>query len=256
MLILAPSKGQNFDSLVPDSPSTIPELIDNTEVLVSSLRKFDVAGLCELMGVSEKIAQQNVDRFAGFSLPFSTANAKQALFAFTGDVYQQINVEEYSEKELAFAQTNLRILSGLYGCLRPLDLMQPYRLEMKTKLATIRGRDLYAFWGNRITEALNKAINDSEQSFLLNLASTEYVRAIKTATLKVPVIEVIFREIKEGKSRTIAIHAKRARGMMTDFIIRNHLTRVEDIKTFAGGGYTFAPALSEEQKWVYTRPQP
>lgn len=255
MLILAPSKGQNFDQPPQSATATIPELIDSTEILITALRKFDTPGICKLMGVSEKIAQQNVERFASFSLPFSTTNSRQALFAFTGDVYQQIEVEHYTGKELAFAQDNLRILSGLYGCLRPLDLMQPYRLEMKTKISTRRGRDLYAFWGNRITKALNNAISNSDQPFLLNLASTEYFKAIKKAELTVPVIEVIFRETKEGQSRTIAIFAKRARGMMTDFIIRNQLTRVEDIQAFANGGYTFAPTLSDEQRWVFTRPQ-
>lgn len=256
MLILSPSKGQDLDTPAPQATATIPEFLDQAERLVNLLRAFDTKTLRELMGISDTLARQNRERFVNFSTPFSTANAKQALFTFTGDVYTSIAAEHYTGQQLTFAQENLRILSGLYGCLRPLDLIQPYRLEMKTQLPTDRGGNLYAFWGSRITESLSRAIQRSGQPYLINLASGEYVRAIKKTGLDVPVIEVLFREVKEGKSRTIAIHAKRARGMLTDYILQNRLTSAEDIKAFTGGGYSFAPDLSGEQVWVFTRPQP
>ena len=183
-------------------------------------------------------------------------NAKAALFAFKGDVYGGIDIEHFTEDDFEYAQNHLRILSGLYGYLRPLDLIQPYRLEMKTKLANPRGDNLYQFWGERITQSLNKDIKKQEQPVLVNLASNEYFKSVKPKLLEGRILNITFKETKDGKTRIVAIFAKRARGMMADYIIRNRIEKPEDIKKFKQGGYRFNKALSDDKQWTFERPQP
>ena len=202
------------------------------------------------------IAKLNTDRYQSFKTPFTPKNAKQAIFAFKGDVYSGIDIEEYSDADLEYAQKHLRILSGLYGCLRPLDLIQPYRLEMKTKLHNVRGENLYQFWGDRITDELNKALEKQKQPVLVNLASNEYFKSVKPKQLKGRLLNINFKETKDGKTRVVAIFAKRARGMMTDYILRNRIEKPEDIKKFKQGGYRFRKELSDEKQWTFVRPQP
>ena len=256
LITISPSKGQDFDTPAPIDASTIPTHLDDSLLLIKEARKVDVAGLRELMAISENIAILNVDRFESFQTPFTLENAKQALYAFKGDVYSGISAVQYSKEDMDYAQDHLRMLSGLYGALRPLDLIQPYRLEMKTKLKNPRGDNLYQFWGERITESLNKTLESHQEKTLINLASNEYFKAVKPKLLKGRLLTINFKEEKEGKVRVIAIFAKRARGMMTDYILRNRIEDSEQIKHFDVAGYQYSEALSDDKQWTFTRPQP
>jgi cytoplasmic iron level regulating protein YaaA (DUF328/UPF0246 family) len=251
--IISPSKTQDFSSNgVPDLRSQ-PALLEQSEVLVKEMRKKSAEDISKLMDVSDKIAELNYGRFQSFSTPFSPENAKQALFAFKGDVYTGIDIENYKQKDLEFAQEHLRILSGLYGLLRPLDLIQPYRLEMKIKLRNPRGKDLYTFWGNRLTEALNSALTEQKNPVLVNLASNEYFKAINKKELEADIVTPVFKEFKNGKYSIIAIFAKKARGLMTDFIIKNKIEQPEKLKTFNLERYEFSEAHSDAKEWVFIR---
>ncbi len=256
IVTLSPSKGQDFDFPPPPVQATVPAMLEDSLQLIEALRGYSVAQIQELMSVSERIAALNVERYRAFSLPFTEENARPALFAFKGDVYRGIPVEQYSEEDLAFAQGHLRILSGLYGCLRPLDLIQPYRLEMKTRLPNPRGKDLYQFWGDRITRCLNGELARQKEPVLVNLASNEYFKAVKPRLLEGRLLQINFKEVKNGKARTIAVFAKRARGMMADYIVRNRLEEAEGIKKFDREGYRFSAGDSDEKQWTFVRPQP
>ncbi|MEM9672619.1 MAG: peroxide stress protein YaaA [Bacteroidota bacterium] len=256
LTILSPSKTQDFSDNsvnVKDLPTSQPVLLNESQKLVKELRKKSVTDIEQLMSVSEKIATLNHERYQHFSVPFTEDNARQALLAFKGDVYTDIAVDEYSELEFAFAQDHLRIISGLYGLLRPLDLMQPYRLEMKTPLTNSRGDNLYKFWGDRITEQLNAALQNQDTPVLVNLASNEYFKSIDTRQLTGEVVTPVFKEHKDGKYKVVAIYAKRARGKMANFIIRNAIDQPEQLKTFTDGGYEFSYSLSSEKEWVFIR---
>jgi len=256
LITISPSKGQDFETPAPIDTFTLPERLQDSQLLIDELKKIDVQGVRELMTVSENIASLNVDRFKTFSTPFTLSNAKQALFAFKGDVYSGISAVQYSEEDLQYAQNHLRMLSGLYGALRPLDLIQPYRLEMKTKLKNPRGDNLYQFWGDRITESLNKVLATHDNPVLINLASNEYFKAVKPKLLKGKLLTINFKETKNGKTRIIAIFAKRARGMMTDYILRNRINSIEEIKKFDVAGYQFSDVDSNEKQITFVRPQP
>ncbi|MCF7807716.1 MAG: peroxide stress protein YaaA [Candidatus Marinimicrobia bacterium] len=254
--ILSPAKSVNFDDPAPTERFTLPEFLDESEALVKKLRSYSKKRLMSLMSVSEKIAALNHERFEQFSPPFTLENAKQAMYSFTGDVYRHMRINTYDPETIEFAQDNLRILSGLYGYLRPLDLIQPYRLEMKTGLKTRRGKDLYKFWGSRITEALKRDLDSDPNPVLINLASQEYSRVIDFKALDQPVITILFKEVDNGRAKTIAIFAKWARGMMMDHIIQNKLSDPEDLKTFNESNYQFSKADSDQTEWVFTRPRP
>lgn len=256
LITLSPSKGQDFESPVPSKISTTPDQLDDSQLLINEAKKLDVEDVRELMDVSENISILNVERFNTWQQPFTTDNAKPALFAFKGDVYSGIQKEKYNDNDLAYAQDHLRILSGLYGALRPMDLIQPYRLEMKTKLSNPRGTNLYQFWDERITDKLNSVLEDHEEKVLVNLASNEYFKSVKPKKLDGRLLNINFKETKGDKTRVIAIFAKRARGMMTDFILRNRIEHAEDIKDFGAGGYIFSSQESSENNWVFTRQQP
>lgn len=256
LVTLSPSKGQDFDSPAPSSIYTIPEQLEDSQVLINEAKKLDVPDVRELMDVSENIAILNVERFNSWQTPFTPENAKPALFAFKGDVYSGIQKDKYSDDDLAYAQDHLRILSGLYGALRPMDLIKPYRLEMKTRLHNPRGENLYQFWGERITDQLNQVLGQQQEPVLVNLASNEYFKSVKPKKLDGRLLNINFKETKGGKTRVIAIFAKRARGMMTDFILRNRIEHAEDIKDFGAGGYRFSESESSENNWVFERPQP
>ena len=255
MVVISPSKGQDFETPAPTTQFTSPEALSETKKLIKELRDIDSPSLQELMSISPKLGDLNVERFQKFKTPFSLKNAKQALFAFKGDVYSGIESDSFSEADLAYAQDHLRMLSGLYGALRPLDLIQPYRLEMKTRLANPRGENLYQFWGDRITESLNGAMSGFDDPVLINLASNEYFKAVKPKLLKAPLLTINFKEVKDGKARVIAIFAKRARGMMTDYIVRNRIESPEGLKGFRTGGYRFSSKESDDKQWTFTRKQ-
>jgi cytoplasmic iron level regulating protein YaaA (DUF328/UPF0246 family) len=251
--IISPSKTQDFSNNGVPAKYSQPALLEQSQVLMGELRKKSPEDIKSLMEVSDKIAELNYDRFQQFNTPFSPDNAKQALYAFKGDVYTGFDLAHYGEKELGFAQQHLRILSGLYGLLRPLDLIQPYRLEMKIKLANPRGKDLYNFWGNRITEALNAALEGQKNPVLINLASNEYFKAIDKKRLEAAIITPQFKEFKNGKYSIIAIFAKKARGLMTDFIIKNRIEKPEQLKTFNLEGYEYSEQHSKAGEWVFIR---
>lgn len=256
LITLSPSKGQDFDTPAPTRKFTTPDALEDSQLLIRELRKLKQDDIRALMDVSADIAQLNVARYRSFSTPFTLANAKQALFAFRGDVYTGFELDRYKAADLDYAQQHLRILSGLYGCLRPLDLIQPYRLEMKTRLANPRGDNLYRFWDTRITDSLNAALARQKHPVLVNLASNEYFKAVKPKLLGGELLNIEFKETKNGKTRVVAIFAKRARGMMADYIIRNRIDTPAGIRKFRAGGYRFAAALSDDRRWVFERPQP
>lgn len=256
LITLSPSKGQDFVEAPLSKKYSKPTDIDDSELLIKELKKINSKQIQEMMAVSENIAKLNVGRFKSFSTPFTTKNAKQAIFAFKGDVYGGLELNDFTEDDYAFAQDHLRILSGLYGCLRPLDLIQPYRLEMKTKLKNDRGDNLYQFWDDRITKSINKELKKQKEAILINLASNEYFKSVKPKLLEGRLLNINFKETKDGKTRIVAIFAKRARGMMADYIIRNRIERSEDIKKFKLGGYKFNKALSDDKQWTFERPQP
>lgn len=254
--VISPAKTLDYESRCPSVPSSEPEFLDESEALIKVLRKKRRPELQALMGISEVLADLNHDRYRDWHRPFSEDNARPALLAFKGDVYTGFTLDEYSRSDFAFAQKHLRILSGLYGVLRPLDLMQPYRLEMGTSLKTSRGKDLYAFWDQKITHALNETIAESGSRVLVNLASNEYFRSVDERSLDAEVIAPVFKDLKNGQYKIISFFAKKARGLMSDFLIRHRIRKAEDLKGFDGGGYRFRPDLSEGQQWLFTRDEP
>lgn len=256
LITLSPSKGQDFDSPALTRKYSRPVALKDSELLIKELRKLKQNDLRLLMGISDNIAALNVGRYRSFKTPFTTKNAKQAIYAFKGDVYSGINIVKFSDDDLDYAQDHLRILSGLYGCLCPLDLIQPYRLEMKTKLPNPRGENLYQFWGENITEKLNEALEKQQDPTLVNLASNEYFRSVKPGLLKGKLLNINFKDTKNGKTRVVALFAKRARGMMADYIIRNRVEKPADLKKFRQGGYRFSNTLSDDKQWTFERPQP
>jgi cytoplasmic iron level regulating protein YaaA (DUF328/UPF0246 family) len=205
-----------------------------------------------LMSISPKLGELNANRFQTWQLPFTPGNAKQALLAFKGDVYTGLDADTFSESDFAFSQKHLRILSGLYGVLKPLDLIQPYRLEMGTKLGNARGPNLYHFWDNKLTESLDKEL-ESDDNVLINLASNEYFKSVKVKSLKARMITPVFKDMKNGQYKMISFYAKKARGLMSAYIIKNKLEEVESLKGFDSEGYCFNPDMSKGDEWVFTR---
>ena len=254
--ILSPSKTQEYaDHLANESSIsyTVPSLLHMSEVLVTALKRKSADDLHQLMNISDRLANLTYERYQQFSLPFSSDNARQALLAFRGDVYTDIDIDKYELTDFDFAQDHVRILSGLYGLLRPLDLIQPYRLEMKTPLITSQSDNLYQFWRDRITILLNETLQKQDHSTLVNLASQEYSKVINTQELNGRVVTPLFKEDKNGKFSTVAIYAKRARGKMTNFIIRNRIEIPEELKTFNEDRYEYCEFLSTHDEWVFIR---
>jgi len=253
LIVISPAKKLDFESDIYRDAFTRPELMAQTRKLAAAAKKLTAADLKRLMGISDTLADLNVARFKSFKTPFTPANARPAIDAFKGDVYQGLDADSLSDADIAFAQDHLRILSGLYGLLRPLDLMQAYRLEMGTRLANERGNNLYQFWDDRIAGALNERLQQDANPMLVNLASGEYFKAVKQRALKAKVITPVFKEIRDGKAKVISFMAKKARGLMTRYAIMNRLDDVEKLKSFNAGGYAFDPLLSTETEWVFTR---
>ena len=233
LMVISPAKTLDYDTPPVTQRFTQPEHLDHSQLLIEQLRDFSPAQIAELMHLSDKLAALNVARFGSWSTPFTRANAKQALLAFKGDVYTGLAAQDFSEADFDFAQQHLRMLSGLYGLLRPLDLMQPYRLEMGTKLANARGKDLYAFWGERISEWLNQALQAQGDQVLLNLASNEYFSAVKRKALQARVIDVDFKDLKNGQYKIISFYAKKARGLMARYVIKERIQTVDHLRDFA-----------------------
>lgn len=253
LTIISPAKKLDYSQPSEAQTFTQPLLLEHSEQLLKDLRLLSPEDICSLMGLSDKLGALNYERFQEWQTPFSTDNAKQAILAFKGDVYQGLDADNMSADELSWAQDNLRILSGLYGLLRPLDLMQPYRLEMGTKFANQRGANLYQFWGGIITDQLNKLFPASAKSVLVNLASNEYFKSVQPKNINAEIITPVFMDQKGDKYKIISFFAKRARGLMSAFIIKNKITDAEQLKTFNVDGYSFNAAMSEGNKWVFCR---
>lgn len=248
LVLLSPSKKLDKLPTPKGIAATQPLLMDEGKALVNTLKRFSVGDIKTLMGLSPQLAELNYKRYQAFELPLTEKNAHPALFTFKGDVYDNMAVAHYSADDLAFAQAHVRMLSGLYGVLRPLDLMHPYRLEMGTKLKTSRGETLYKFWGARIADMLNR----EKPSVIINLASQEYFKAVSAKGLKAPVVNIDFKHTKGGTTKTIGLMAKRARGLMADYIIKNRLTDAQDLQKFSEGGYVFDSAASTNDAFVFT----
>ncbi len=254
LIVISPAKKLDFDSLPQTDEFSMPDVLEDSSQLIETLRPYCIAQLEKLMHLSNNLAKLNHERYQDWQLPFTPQNAKQALLTFKGDVYAGINIESFSDDELAFTQDHLRILSGLYGVLRPLDLMQPYRLEMGTRLENQRGKNLYEFWGSKITQLINQQLNAIGSDTLINLASNEYFKAIKKNKLCGKIITPVFKEKREdGSYKIIGIYAKKARGMMSAFILKNKLTDAERIKEFSEAGYAYDSKLSSKTDWVFSR---
>lgn len=253
LLLLSPSKALDFDRAAPAGLSaTRPRFAKDTAELLERLSQATPSDLKRLMGISDALAELNVDRCRNFE----SAPRRPAIIAFDGDVYKGFEAHTLSREDLEAAQERVRILSGLYGLLRPLDAIAPYRLEMGTRLSTERGADLYDFWGARLAEALDRDLRGAQEPCVINLASDEYVSAVDRKALKAPMITLSFKDVKDGKARALFIYLKHARGAMARFAVQNRIDRPEGLKDFTGGGYRFDPTLSNPQEWVFTRPQP
>ena len=253
LLVLSPAKSLDFDTPPGTDKFTQPDYLPQSQLLVKQLKDFSPAKLASLMKISDKLATLNVARYGSWETPFTQDNAKQALLSFTGDVYRGLDANSFDADHLDYAQDHVRILSGLYGILKPLDLMQPYRLEMGTKLVTEHGKNLYEFWGSQLHDAISGELSGQDEPVLINLASKEYFTALKLESLPFRVITPVFKDWKNGQYKFINFFAKYARGLMTRYAINNKIQTVEDLKGFDYEDYQFAADLSSENEWVFTR---
>jgi uncharacterized protein len=255
IIVLSPAKSLDYETPPHVKKHTIPDFVDDAAELIGGLRRLSPQQISTLMDISDPLARLNFQRYAEWSTRFDTSNAKQAVLAFNGDVYEGFDAKTLSSADLDFAQKHVRVLSGLYGLLRPLDLLQPYRLEMGTRFANARGKDLYAFWGERITQALNAQLkkNAGAARVLVNCASGEYFKSVKPRLLDAPVITPVFEDWKGGRYKIISFHAKRARGLMARFAVENRLDGPEHLKGFDAEGYAFDAEASNDSTYVFRR---
>jgi uncharacterized protein len=253
LAVISPAKSLDFETETPDYSPTLPQFLAKSETLVKAARKLKADDLSALMGISEKLATLNVARFKAFSAPFTPDNARAAIFAFDGDVYTGLDAYTLKKADLAYAQTHLRILSGLYGLLQPLDLMQAYRLEMGLPFAIGKSKNLYGFWGDALALALAEDLKSHKSPILINLASTEYFGAVKSKALGAAVITPVFKELRGNKAQVISFMAKKARGAMARYMITGRVDRPEGLKDFVADGYSYDPALSKATQWLFTR---
>ncbi|MDB5799298.1 MAG: hypothetical protein JWL63_237 [Rhodocyclales bacterium] len=252
-IVISPAKSLDFESPLPEVPHTQPDFLDKSQKLIKILRKLAPKTVGKLMSISDELVALNVARYAEWSPPFGEDNARQAMLAFNGDVYGGLDARSLTCDDIAWAQTHLRILSGLYGLLRPLDLMQAYRLEMGTRLVNPAGKDLYNFWGESITQAINQNFAGATENVLINLASEEYFKSVRPRKLKARIVTPVFHEWKSDGYKIVSFYAKRARGLMSRYAIVNRLNDVEALKDFDVEGYAFAPKVSSEDTWVFRR---
>lgn len=253
LAVVSPAKKLDFETPAPEMPVTQPVFLDDAVELVAVAQKKTRRDLMNLMHISEDLAELNVQRFAHFSTPFNRDNAKPAVYAFRGDTYIGLDADNLTPDDLDWAEDHFRMLSGLYGVLKPRDLMQAYRLEMGTRLENSRGKNLYEFWGDKIARHLNDITLEHKNRTLVNLASNEYFKAVKTKLIEGPVITPVFKEIKGNTAKVIGFSAKRARGMMSRFMIKNRIEAPEDLKSFDMDGYVYRDDLTQGNDWVFTR---
>ncbi|MDN3651877.1 peroxide stress protein YaaA [Thalassotalea ponticola] len=253
LIVVSPAKNLDYESPLATDKYSQPELLEHSQLLIDRCIQLTPAEIGSLMSISDKLAGLNAARFAEWSQPFTPDNARPAVLAFNGDVYTGLDAPTFTDKNFAFAQQHMRILSGLYGLLKPLDLMQAYRLEMGTKLDNERGANLYQFWGDIITDKLNQALAEQGDEVLINLASNEYFKSVKKKQLGGKIITPAFKDWKNGQYKMISFYAKKARGLMARFIIEHELTDIEQLKQFDVDGYQYNEAMSTELEPVFTR---
>ncbi|GLR74696.1 peroxide stress protein YaaA [Aliivibrio sifiae] len=253
LIVVSPAKTLDYETPLPTEVFTQPDFISDSAELIEVCKTLTPLDISNLMKVSDKIASLNAIRFGEWSTTFTHDNARQALYAFKGDVYTGLDANSLTSSDIEYAQMHLRMLSGLYGLLKPLDLMQPYRLEMGTKLANKRGTNLYQFWGNAITQKLNQVIIEQGDDVLINLASNEYFKAVKPKELTANIITPVFKDCKNGQYKIISFYAKKARGLMARFIIENRISTIEELKSFTVDGYYFVDAESSSSELVFKR---
>ena len=253
LALISPAKKLDAEKEPPLGDFTMPQLLDNSEELVGTVKGLGKSQLKALMNLSDALTELNHARYERYSTPFSPLNAKQAVFMFRGDTYVGLDADTLSKDDLTYAQNHLGILSGLYGMLRPLDLIQPYRLEMGSKLPTQRGKDLYDFWGSQLTDACNEVTASHENRTVVSLASKEYIGAIQPQDLAGPFVTCHFKEIRDGVPKTIGFVAKKARGRMARFMVQNRVETEDDLKGFGEDGYAFEPGLSNDEDLVFVR---
>jgi uncharacterized protein len=253
LIVLSPAKTLDYITPSTTDKHSRPQFVERSMELIQTLKQLSPAQIASLMHISDPLALLNAERFAAWSRRFTLKNAKQAVLAFDGDVYGGLNAGSFDAEQLDYAQSHIRILSGLYGLLRPLDLMQPYRLEMGTRLATVYGKDLYSFWGPTLTRALDTELKRQESKALINLASEEYFRAVQPEALRAPVITPVFEDWKNGRYKIISFFAKRARGLMARFSTMHGVTDPAQLKHFDLEGYAYDEAGSGEYRWLFRR---
>ncbi|MFZ6747677.1 peroxide stress protein YaaA [Undibacterium sp. Ren11W] len=253
LIVLSPAKSLNFETIRQNKKNTIPQFLDDASELIHVAKNLTPIQLQSMMAVSPSLAQLNVDRFSSWEREHSSLNSKQAVYAFNGDVYEGLDITSLKSKALDYLQDHLNILSGLYGVLRPFDLMQAYRLEMGSRLENQRGRNLYAFWGAKVTNNLNEKFKKQKNKILINLASEEYFKVVKPALLEAATITPIFRDYKNGKYKIISFYAKRARGMMARYCAQQGISQAEDLMGFDSEGYAYCQEESDSHRWVFQR---
>ncbi|MDO7597974.1 MAG: peroxide stress protein YaaA [Pseudomonadota bacterium] len=250
LIVISPAKTLDFETAPSTEKFSQPRFLPQSQKLINELKDLSTADIASLMKLSDKLAALNMARFQTWQKPFNLQNAKQALLAFKGDVYTGLDADTLDVAGLDFAQQHLRILSGLYGVLKPLDLMQAYRLEMGTKFANVKGKDLYQFWGSQLRESIESELKDG---VLINLASNEYFKAVEAKKLKARIITPVFKDWKNGQYKIISFYAKKARGLMSRYIIDHSINEPENIKGFDSEGYRFSPEMSQADEWVFLR---
>lgn len=253
LTLISPAKALDYESPLPISDFTQPRYTDHSQELINTMRQLAVQDVAELMKLSDKLASLNVARYESWEKEHTPNNARPAVLAFNGDVYTGLDASHFSKDDFEFAQQHLRILSGLYGVLRPLDLLEPYRLEMGTKVKTARGDNLYQFWGDLITKSLKSELAEHRNPVTLNLASNEYFKSVKPKLLDCPIIEPQFKDFKNGQYKIISFYAKKARGLMSRYMIENRIDEPEALKAFDLAGYYYSPEQSKGNKWVFLR---
>ena len=257
LFLLSPAKTLDYESSALTDEYTLPSFLNYSQDLIDVLAQKSSSDIASLMGVSDKIAELNVQRYLDWSQPFTIQNAKQAVFAFKGDVYTGLSIESAGQDQIDYVQSHVRILSGLYGLLKPLDLMQAYRLEMGTKLENPKGKNLYEFWGGAITEKLNADLGESsgiqEKPVVVNLASNEYYKSVQPKSIEARIVTPNFKDLKNGQYKIISFYAKKARGLMVRFAADNNISNVEDLKRFDYEGYRFSEEHSKGDSWVFIR---
>ncbi len=251
--VISPAKSLDFESSSPSDKVTIPRFLKQSQEIIDQVKGLAPQDIASLMKLSDKLAFLNYERFQEFNQPFNTGNAKACIYAFQGDVYQGLDAASLTDKDMDFAQQHLRILSGLYGILKPLDLMQAYRLEMGTRLENSKGKNLYEFWGESLNQSIQKELANSDSQTLINLASNEYFKVLKPKLLQYKIVTPIFKDFKNGQYKIISFYAKKARGMMSRYIIQNKIDEPEALKEFDMGGYQYSSELSSDTEYTYTR---